>query len=277
VRAVLKNIRPERLAHFFIFGILGGLIALAEGSKINWTVLDFITIAVAVFTIAFAWIFAVVVNDIVDEHIDAISNADRPLITGALSLEMMKNVAFVSGVMMFAGALALGSYATFWILLFSVSYYIYSAPPLRLKRVPILSSAFIGVSTLAIMMLGFFLISANQALAAFPTPIALLVILFMTTITNVRDLKDIKGDAAAGIWTLPTLLGDRRSRVVIGAMVFIAYALVPLLIPIPILWAPSLIAGGASWAGLVRGMGERFVFPLYFLYLISVVSLLSFI
>ena len=275
-RALLRNIRPERLFHFFIAGFLGGLIAVAEGSKINWTILDFITIADALFVVTFAWMLAVISNDLVDEPIDAISNTERPLITGALTPKMMKDAAFVCGVMALGGALALGSYATFFILLFSVSYFVYSVPPLRLKRIPILASAFIGISTLAIMMLGFFLVSANQLLGAFPASIALLVVLFMATIANVKDLKDIEGDAAEGIWTLPTLLGDRNARTVIGTMMFIAYAFVPLLIPISILWIPSLIAGVLSWGGLVYGKGEKFVFPVYFLYLASIVILLSY-
>ena len=274
LRALVRNVRPERLTHFFIFGIFGALIALSEGSRINWTALDFITIAVAAFVVTFAWIFAVATNDIVDEPIDAISNAGRPLITGTLTPELMRDVAVVSGVMMLSGALALGSYATFFALLFTVSYYIYSVPPLRLKRVPILASSFIGVSTLAVMMMGFFLVSSNQLLAAFPAKLALLVILFMTFIVNVRDLKDIDGDTAAGIATLPTLLGDQRSRMVIGAMMLVAYMLVPLFIPLLTLWVPSLVAGVVSWVGLVRGKGERFVFPIFFIYLASVVLLL---
>lgn len=277
VCALFRNIRPERLTHFFVAGLLGGLIAIAEGVKINWTVLDFITIATALFTITFAWMFAVVTNDLVDEPIDAISNTDRPLITGALTKEMMRDVALVCGLLTLAGALALGSYATFWILLFSAAYYIYSVPPLRLKRVPLLSSAFIGVATLAIMLLGFFLISTSQVLSVFPAPVALLVVLFMTLITNVRDLKDSKGDAAAGIWTIPTLLGDTRARMVIGVMMFVAYAIVPLLMPITsLLWIPSLIAGVVSWLWVVQGRGERPVFSLYFVYLVSVVLILRF-
>ena len=274
--AMIRNIRPERAIHFIIFAFLGGLIALSEGTKVNWTVLDFITIVVAALTIIFAWAFAVITNDLVDESIDTVSNTDRPLVTGTLSSGMMRDAALVCGVMTTLGALALGSYALFWMLVFSAAYYIYSVPPLRLKRIPILASAFIGVATLATMLLGFFLISTNQGLAAFPSQIALLVVLFMTLITNVRDLKDIKGDNAAGIWTIPTLLGNRRARIVIGAMTFVAYALVPLFIPVPILWAPSLIIGVASWVGLVQGRGERFAFSLYFFYLASIILLLHF-
>ena len=274
LRAIVRNVRPERLAHFFIFGFLGALVALAEGSKINWTVLDFITIFDALLVVTFAWLFAVVTNDIVDEPIDAISNANRPLITGTLTPKMMRDVAIMSAVLMFGGAFALGSYATFFVVLFTISYYVYSVPPLRLKRVPILASAFIGLSTLAVMMLGFFLMSTSQLLSAFPAQLALLVILFMTLITNVRDLKDIEGDSAAGIATIPTLLGDRRSRAVIGAMMCAAYVLVPLFIPVSILWFPSLIAGGVSQWGVTHGKGEKFVFPIFFIYLASIVILL---
>lgn len=276
VRAMLGNIRPERLLHFLLAALLGGLIASASGSHIAWTVFDSITIVTAVVTIAFAWVFAVITNDIVDKPIDAISNTGRPLITGELTDDLMRLAALVTGMMTLIGALALGSYATFWIGVFTATYYLYSVPPLRLKRIPLLASVCIGIATLASMLLGFFLVSENQELAAFPGSIAVLVVLFMSLITNVRDLKDLEGDAAAGIRTLPTLLGDRRARVVIGLMMLCAYVLVPLFIPVRALWAPSLVVGVVSWVGLMRGKGERFVFPLYFLYLACVVALLHF-
>lgn len=275
--AILKNINLNRTVHFFVVAVLGGLIALSEGSRINWTILDLTTIAVVVFTITFAGIFAIITNDLVDKPIDAISNKKRPLVTGALTPEIIKDVALVCGLMSLAGALILGLYALSSILIFSAAYYIYSAPPLRLKRIPILSSMFIGIATLAIMLLGFFVVSTNQEFSAFPASIALLVVLFMAAAANVRDLKDIEGDAAVGICTLPTLLGEHHSRMVIGAMMFIAYALVPLFIPIHILWIPSLIAGVVSLFLLIQGKGERPIFSLYFIYLVTIVILLYFV
>lgn len=275
VIAVFRNIRPERVLHFVSVVILGALIALSEGSRINWTIFDGISIAVVLLTVVYAWLFAVTTNDLVDEPIDRISNTHRPLVTGSLTKEMMWHVAFISGSMAIVGAFTLGSYATFWILVFSAAYYIYSVPPLRLKRVPILASALIGIATLSMMLLGFYLVSGNQMLIAFPAPIGLLVVLFMTLVANIRDLKDIKGDMAAGINTLPTLLGLKRSRMVIGIMVCIASILVPLFIPVKSLWWLSVVAGIVAWAGIVQGKGERFVFSVYFTYLICVVSLLS--
>lgn len=274
--AIFRNIRPERLAHFLVAGFFGGLIALAEGSIISWTILDVITIFGAVITIVFAGVFAIVTNDLADEVIDAVSNTDRPLITGALTRDSMHDIAIVCGLMTLLGALSLGSYALFLISILSACYYVYSVPPLRLKRVPVLASALIGIATLTVMLLGFFLVSINQQLTAFPAPIALLVLLFVTLVANVRDIKDIKGDSRAGIWTIPTLLGSHLSRMVIGGMTFVACMLVPLFIPITILWLPSIVAGTISWVGLARGLGERFIFSLYFLYLVSILWLLIF-
>ncbi|MCX6789915.1 MAG: UbiA family prenyltransferase [Candidatus Kaiserbacteria bacterium] len=277
VRALSHNLRPERIGHFMLMALLGGLIAFSAGSQISWTIFDFLTIAITGITILFTCIFAIISNDLVDESIDVISNIERPLVTGALTRKNMRDAGLVSGIMTILGALTLGSYATFWILVFTAAYYIYSVPPLRLKRVPLLASVFIGIATLVMMLLGFFLVSTNQALSAFPTSIALLVVVFMTLSANVRDLKDIEGDSSAGISTLPTLLGEKRARMTIGALMCIAYLFVPILIPISILWVPSSIAGVVSWGGLIQGKGERFVFPVYFMYLASVVLLLYFV
>lgn len=276
VRAIVQNIRPERVMHFLVAGLLGGFIALSAGTSISWTIFDFITITTAILTIVFAWVFAVVMNDLVDEPIDAISNTGRPLVTNVLTKGDMREAGIVAGLAAFFGALTLGSYATFWVLIFSAAYYIYSVPPLRLKRVPILASILIGIATLAMLLLGFFLVSSDQLFSAFPARLALLVVLFMTLITNVRDLKDIAGDTAEGILTLPTMLGDHKSRMVIGGMTFGAYVLVPLFIPVAILWVPSLLIATVSLVGIVQGRGEKFVFALYFSYLTLIVFILHF-
>ncbi len=104
----------------------------------------------------------------------------------------------------------------------------------------------------------------------------MLVLLSIALIVNVRDLKDLDGDKLAGIRTIPTLLGEKRSRMTLGAMLFIALLLVPIFIPLPVLWIPSLIAGAAFWIGLVRGRNERFVFGVYFIYLAVLVALFAY-
>ncbi len=273
--AVLHNIRLERVAHYLAAAVIGGLLALAEGALVSWSLIDVVTVCVAAMVVILAWVLAVIINDLVDEPIDAISNQERPLVTGALSRREMHDAGVICATLLVLGALALGSYSLFFISVYTALSYIYSMPPLRLKRIPVFASVLIGLATLVMMFFGFFLISSYRELSVFPWPIALQVLLSVSLLANIRDLKDIRGDALAGIWTLPTLLGDRRSRWVIGAMTFLASLLIPLFIPISVLWVPSLVVGIVSWLALVWGSGDKLIFAVYFAYLAVVVGLLS--
>ena len=274
--SVVSNIRPERLAHFLLFTGIGGAIALGREGTFSGTLADWFTVATTILVVTGAWVFAVAVNDLVDEDIDAISNADRPLVTGALSHDAMREVAVVAGLMTFLGALALGSYAFFSVVVFTAAYYVYSAPPLRLKRVPMLASALIGLATVACFELGFYLVSADRMLSAFPGRLVLVLFLSVSLIVNVRDLKDIEGDRAAGVHTLATLIGT-RAGMGLGALVCLAFCIVPLgFMAAPAgLWALSFIAGGLSWALLARGGTEKAVFGVYFAYLLLAAFLLA--
>jgi 4-hydroxybenzoate polyprenyltransferase len=256
--------------------VLGVFVALSSGVMISWVFLDLVTFLVALCSMISACIFAIITNDLVDESIDRISNPERPLVTGALTTEIMRDGARIALLSTLLGGLALGSYALFWLSVFTAAYYVYSAPPLRLKRVPVLSSFFIGLASVSFMLLGFYLVSYDQTLLAFPGRLAFLVVASMMLLTNVRDLKDIDGDRAAGINTLPVILGDRRARRIMGIMALGAYALVPLCIPVRSLWVPSLIAGLGSWYLLEKGRTERAIFSVYFVYLVGLVAMLYF-
>lgn len=275
LQAVKQNLRPERMAHFVIMAVLGGLLAVHMGAQVQWTVFDIVTVTAALIAILFACVFAIAVNDLVDVSIDAVSNKSRPLVTGALSPAQMRQVGGVSAGMTLFGGLALGPYSLFFLGVFTAAYYVYSAPPLRLKRIPVFSSSLIGLASLSMLLLGFYLVAPDQQLATFPADIGILVVLAMTLITNVRDLKDVEGDGRAGIWTLPTLLGEARARWVMGAMTLVAYALVPLVIPVAILWPISALVGVVSWVGLVRGGSEKLIFTSYFCYIAVLVTVLS--
>lgn len=272
--AMVRNLRAERILHYVVMFALGVLIALSAGAGIGGAFFDVVTIVVAVCSMIAACMFAIITNDLEDESIDRISNTDRPLVTGALTREVMKDGALVALLLTLFGGLALGSYALFWLSTFTAAYYVYSVSPLRLKRVPILSSFLIGIASIAFMLLGFYLVSLDQTYAAFPERIVFLVVAFMTLFSNFRDLKDIEGDRAAGIKTLPVLLGDRRARRVMGIMTVGAYALVPLCIPVQSLWVPSLIAGALSWHVLEQGRSEKAIFLIYFAYLAVLVATL---
>jgi 4-hydroxybenzoate polyprenyltransferase len=267
LREVLQNIRPERLIHYLALLMLVVLFAVTRNGALTLSSLDVISVLVVLLTVTLAWVFAVTTNDLADTAIDAVSNQGRPLVTGGLTQTDMQNTALLSGMLMSLGALSLGSYATFFVGTFTAAYYVYSMPPLRLKRVPLFAQAFVGAASLSVILLGFFLFSRDQSIAAFSPTLALVFFIAYTLGANMKDLKDIEGDARAGVMTLPTLLGERTSRVVIGGLLFVAFLLPLFVFRSPSVLVLSGVIGVLAWVGLAYGRGERYIFLLYFIYL----------
>jgi 4-hydroxybenzoate polyprenyltransferase len=98
------------------------------------------------------------------------------------------------------------------------TYYVYSAPPLRFKRVPIFSKIVIAFNSFALTALGFLLIQGS--FSQFPVALGWIYLLGFTLAANFIDLKDIKGDKANGIKTLPLLIGERPAKLLIGSSLF---------------------------------------------------------
>ncbi len=275
--AIIKNIRPPRLAHYLGLVLVGGYVAyVIEPIHRTWLLLDGVTVLVALSSIALAWVSAVSSNDIVDETTDRISNINRPLIRGDMNKEEMKTVAIWSGVLALLGAYTLGSYSMYFVGLYVAVSFVYSMPPLRLKRIPIVATFLLSLASLASTMLGFFLVSQERKLDAFPPELAVLIIGAFTLGMNWKDLKDIEGDRASGVVTIPTLLGDRMGRFVIGGMLFAGFMLVPLCTEKSVFIIPSALAGLFLWVGVVKRRGERYVFSVFFTSIAVLVGLFEF-
>jgi 4-hydroxybenzoate polyprenyltransferase len=107
-------------------------------------------------------------------------------------------------------------------------YALYSLPPLRLKRVPLLGRLLVGVNTTAAALAGFTLFGGE--VTAFPP----LYILFFcgpfALATSAMDLGDVEADRASGIKTLPAILGPAISRWIIGLFAAGAYVMMGLIL-----------------------------------------------
>lgn len=277
LRAFVGNIRITRLIGYLLLVLFGALIAPTPALwKI--TLVDSYTFITAGIAIVAAWVFAVATNDLVDEEIDAVSNVSRPLIQGTLSRETMRAIAIVAGLYILCAGIALGSYSLFFLLTYTAAYYIYSTPPLRLKRVPGLASLLVSFACLSAILFGYYVVSVNRVITDFPLSLALLVLIFFTIAVNFKDLKDIEGDRQAGIITIATLLGQKRARFVLGAMLTGALTLTALFLPLssenPLLAWSGVAACAVVWAGMVRGFGERFLFIVFLLYTILIGTIL---
>ncbi len=268
--AIIKNSRPERIFHFFLLFLFGTALTHKTIWFNNWIDIMNYILAFAAFT--GAWIFSVCQNDIHDQKIDSVSNPDRPLISNGLSKEDLTLVSKLTLFLSLLCAYAVSTYVLFFVILFTLVYFIYSNPPFRLKRFVIINSFLVSIACLAIIMAGFFVVSTDTSILAFPSNLVLAIIIFFTAVTNIRDIKDLDGDRIDGIKTLPVLLGLEISKKVIAGTICFFFLLTPWYFETPSLYIPSIVASVLMWHFTnKKDYVEIKGFAVYMIYLILII------
>lgn len=211
---IFKDFRFIRLFHFelmFLFGLLF--------SGINLFSIAF-EIIVLFFSIVFAWEFSVISNNIFDLKIDRISNKLRPIQKGVNLSEYILFM-FLFFILSILLSFTIGYMYIFFILVFIGNYFIYSIPPLRLKRVPIFSKFLIAVNSFVLFVLGTTLggLNFNQI----PSELVFFFLIGFTLVINFIDIKDYLGDKKNKILTLPVIFGEKKSKKLISLFFVIVY------------------------------------------------------
>jgi chlorophyll synthase len=171
------------------------------------------------------------VNDWFDRHVDAINEPARPIPSGRIPGHWGLYVAIGWTVLSLIVAGALGP----WVLAAAVFglalAWLYSAPPVRLKR-----NGWWGNSAVAVCYEGLpWLTGAAVVAAGMPDGRTLAVALLYSAgahgIMTLNDFKSVEGDRRTGIGSLPVRLGvDRAVRVACVVMALAQVAVVTLLI-----------------------------------------------
>ncbi|VVC76865.1 Homogentisate phytyltransferase [Aquicella siphonis] len=222
----IRDSRFFRVLHYQLmlwFGFLLGLLSADQSAAAAWRthgamLLDMIFSMAA---ICFAAIFTIVFNNISDREIDRINCPERPLINDTVNLKVYEKIGYGAlFAAIYFSALA-GVKALFVILLVSGLYYLYSMPPLRVKRVFLLSKLVISGSSLALVILGY--VIAADTLRQFPALLYPIFLIGVTLSANIIDLKDVKGDSAFYIKTLPVVVGETKARMIIGLSFLLTY------------------------------------------------------
>jgi len=180
-----------------------------------------VNILLAVISMTLAALFCIITNNIVDQDIDRLSNQSRPLITGNISFNTYLTIGIAAALLALVYAIAINLNALLIISTIMVTYSLYSLPPLRFKRIPVVSKLVISGNSLVIILLGYLLQHHN--LQQFPLILVPLFLIGFTLSINFIDLKDFHGDSAAGIKTIPVLIGTRNAALVIGVAFFLTY------------------------------------------------------
>lgn len=268
--ALFRNSRFERMSIYLFMAGFGMFLAMQEGVAaplVSW--LDVTTLICLFVAVACIWLHAVCHNDIVDRESDAISNTTRPLVTGLITTSEMAIARNVFLFLAIIGGYAAGHYALFMVLVYAAFAYLYSVPPFKLKRFPLINPFIIGLCMLATMLAGFFTLSTDQEVSVFPSEWAFLIVILYTCIANVKDIKDIEGDRAAAVYTIPVLFGATNGKHIIGVLVFLSLQLIPLISTYTILWYTTIPFGILSYLLIHRTpYRDKHLFYLFFAFLI---------
>jgi 4-hydroxybenzoate polyprenyltransferase len=248
---IAKNIRWIQISvHAGIILVGAGLGAYYFPANISINLFSFFALANLILAAILAWLASVFINDIEDLEIDKITNKKRPLVKDDVSISEYGNLFLVSFVLSLILALTVGIKFFLIILIYQVIGWVYSAWPFRLKRFPIVASIFSALALTLLFISGFILLADGQNISALPMKVFWLLIIAFTVSLPIKDLKDIEGDRANGVWTIPVLLGDSWSRFLIGLGIFVSYSLSVVWLNAKLLFLPAMILGAISFAVL---------------------------
>ena len=265
--AIIKDLRLTRIFHFELMFFIGFLCQRSHTMMNGGEVFNIFFMSAA---ILFACLYALMINNCADVRIDSVSNKERPLVTGAIPQATYQRISQVFLVLALIYASAVSIIHLFCVAAFMGNYYLYSMPPLRLKRLPVLSKSLIAINSFLLFLAGFSW--GGPKMPEISSLTLLISFLVFTLVLNFIDIKDYAGDKAAGIKTLPTLLGLEKSKQLIGLFFIGTY-----------LYSAFLLGQGERWVFfLILGVIQFFLInrknyreePVFFVYLASVIYIM---
>lgn len=277
--AIFRDMRWSRISHYIAMLAFGCAIALHAQNHVSLSEVFHSKPMVAcnfffaMMGILFAALFSIVTNNIADYSIDEISNPTRPLIAKKIPMELYKKIGMAAFFLACLYGAAAGFKILFIITMVMGTYFIYSMPPIRFKRIPIFSKLIISINSLAIVLAGYLLI--KDVPADFPKLLIPIFLIGFTLAANFVDIKDLKGDQIANIRTLPGLIGIKATQYIVSlGFVSIYFSFYYILPNIYILY--FLLTGAVAQIYIIfqKTCDERYIFGVYLIYLIIFIGLL---
>lgn len=227
--------------------------------------LDYLAALALIMGLILLGMSAAIVNDLFDFKGDSMSNPERPLVRGQFDRSEYWAIGIVLLILSlgFAYCACYQSFLMF-LTLWGV-YFIYSAPPFRLKR-------FFPVNMMLIVLNGFLAFLAGFAIFARWNTFLLLSwkTVFVLTVpyllgVHIITLKDYEADTADRIGTLPTILGERKSRILMALMLFIAAVSIVPVLGIRWLYIPGVVFGAMAALLVMREQWNEKLFFIHYL------------
>lgn len=256
--AFLKNIRiPQIIYHggLLFLGIM--LASYFSQSPLEFSFFHVLGVIVLLIAVECAWLASVIVNDLYDTNIDVITNPSRPLIQNSIPRELYS----IFGVVLFCASLLFAGIVSFSALLILLAYqalaWLYSAPPLRLKKYPGIATLMAAAAGIMVLIAGYVALTPTHSLAGLPLPIlSYLFVAYLLSIP-IKDFKDIAGDRKDHIYTLPVLLGETLAKQIISSLTLLLFTLSPLILHMRSLFLPALFCGALAFFSIQKGTSDE--------------------
>ena len=235
LKAILVNLRPVR-AIAFMTAVVAGSIIRYKASGAIYPFHVFLS-SVAIFCV---WEVSVIINDIYDQDIDALTNKDRPLVQQVLIPQEYFLLALILGFLAFSLTVIVNHLVGGLILVTLGLAYGYSCPPFRLRK-HFSGNIIIGLALVICLYIGFFTLDPYGKVPLELVRLAALCFIFGVFVPLVKDIKDIDGDKKNQVVNLFTLLPrDKAKRIVLIILLIVLNIPILLVSPIVIIVLSSV-------------------------------------
>ncbi|MDD5464643.1 MAG: UbiA family prenyltransferase [Candidatus Moranbacteria bacterium] len=246
--SMAKNARlPQIIYHagLFLAGIGLGVFFYPQNWHLNIFAIE--TGIVILWSICLAWLASVAVNDLNDLEIDKLTNSDRPLQMNVFTRQEYANLGRVLFALSLLGGVVVGLKFAMLLLVYQIFAWLYSARPFRLKRFPVIATFFSALASVIVIFVGFSLFSGDDNIRLFPWRITFLMLAALTLSLPIKDFKDVVGDKADGVWTIPVLFGMEMGKIIVASGIFISFMLSVFFLNEKKLFWWALILGGINF------------------------------
>lgn len=209
-------------------------------------------------------LFIVGLNQLTDVDIDRINKPYLPLVSGRLGASRGAQIVAIAGILALGLSAAGGAWLFFTIGTVSVVGVLYSLPPTRLKRFPLVAALSIVLSRGVIGNIGLWLTFEVGLTGEARLPGHLVVFVgfmvgFMTVISLMKDVPDIEGDRIFEIRTFSVRVGPERIlRVSIAILALFYSAMIALgAAGAPGLHGPTTVVAHVALLGLLLRSARR--------------------
>lgn len=260
-----KSMRIERMAFYGATAILGFFVSTHQlGIRYDGEIFDYLGLTVMFMSLGLGFWSVQVINDLFDVDVDRITGKQNPLLHG-VPRKHYKFLGICLGFLSLCYALIINFSALLIISAYLLLGIIYSVPPVRLKRIPLVSTFILAVAVILSIALGFSIYYGVRAMNAIPGKLLVPTLIAVTVGFAAKDIDHIVGDKARGITTLPVLLYQRDTvfgRLPIAFIISTCYLCYLFFIPQAMLGAIICASCTFLYTLLTTRPRERFYFLL---------------